>query len=588
MPLLLIGVLLVSCTESPQPSRESTYVHAMDGAPNSLDPGQATSIYANFLAVNLYDTLFRYRYLARPYELAPNLAEAVPAFSADGLELTVRIKQGVRFIDDPAFADGKGREVTVHDVVFSLLRHFDPTSRAQGAWLWQGRIEGLDEWRDAGADYAQPPSGLVALDDHTLRIRLTRPYPQLLHTLAQGYSAVVPREAVDTYGAGLGTRAVGSGPFMLERFDSARAVLHRNPTFRAEPIRLADEGFDPEQQAGLGLEAIEGRTAPLVDRVVVEFIAEDAARWNAFLSGDIDFLKVPVTQFDTVLDDAQTLTPAAGIARQYQFSAATESGFVYTNFNMSDPAIGDHPDPQQAVRNRALRCAITRGFDWQARNDRFYYGIARVFPGVIVPTVPEFDPQQPLDSIRHDPDAARALLAEHGWTAETLPVLEYGFPSSVTERQLFEQFRGFMTDIGWPADKIRPLSFATYGDYARAYSRREVMLMTSSWTMDYPDAENTMQLYYGPNAAPGSNSANFADTEYDRLYALSSSLPPSPERTRLYRAMNQRVIDECATISGLSRTLLFLWSRERIMQPDRSFVGGFFFRFVDVTPAAAP
>ena len=47
----------------------------MDGAPSSLDPAQASNIYANFIVVNLYDTLYRYKYLARPYQLEPNLAE---------------------------------------------------------------------------------------------------------------------------------------------------------------------------------------------------------------------------------------------------------------------------------------------------------------------------------------------------------------------------------------------------------------------------------------------------------------------------------------------------------------------------------
>jgi len=56
----------------------SVYRHAMDGAPSSLDPAHASNIYANFLTVNLYDTLYRYKYLARPYELTPNLAEELP------------------------------------------------------------------------------------------------------------------------------------------------------------------------------------------------------------------------------------------------------------------------------------------------------------------------------------------------------------------------------------------------------------------------------------------------------------------------------------------------------------------------------
>jgi hypothetical protein len=49
--------------------------------------------------------------------------------------------------------------------------------------------------------------------------------------------------------------------------------------------------------------------------------------------------------------------------------------------------------------------------------------------------------------------------------------------------------------------------------------------------------------------------------------------------------MNRLVIDDCVTISGISRTLILLWRRDHAMLPDRSFVGGYFFRFVDVAPA---
>jgi len=140
-----------------------------------------------------------------------------------------------------------------------------------------------------------------------------------------------------------------------------------------------------------------------------------------------------------------------------------------------------------------------------------------------------------------------------------------------------------MTAIGYPADKIRPLTFATYGDYARAYSQRQVMLMTSSWTMDYPDAENTIQLFYGPNAAPGSNTSNFDNPGFNALFERAAPMMPSTERTRLFQEMNQIVMDECASITGLSRTLVFMWNRNIIMQPDRSnSLGGYYLRFVDL------
>jgi len=573
------------------PPPVSVYRHSMDGAPNTLDPAQASHVYANFLAVNLYDTLYRYKYLARPYELEPNLAEGLPQVSADGLVYTIRIKPGVSFIDDPAFPDGKGRAVVADDFVYSIKRHFDPATRAQGAWLWQGRIVGLDEWKEAGSDYSRPVAGLRALDDRTLQIQLVSPFPQLTHTLAQGFSAIVPREAVEHYGQEFAIHPVGSGPYRLLTFNTASAVLVRNTRFREESFSLATEGYDPASQGGLGLEQIEGRTPPFMDRIEIEFIAEDAARWNSFNAGELDFVKVPVSQFDRVLQSRDPPTLNRTTAENYHLIANLESGFVHTDFNMDDQRIGYHPDPEQNARNKALRCAIVKAFDWHKRNEIFYYGIGYVFPGIIPPAAPEFDPQQDKAPVNRDIEGARHLLDSHGWSAGNLPVLEYGFPASVTERQMFEQFRSFLGEIGYPQEKIKPLTFATYGDYARAFLNREVMLITTGWTMDYPDAENTVQLFYGPNASPGSNSANFDNKAFNDLYRASSGMQASPERTALYHEMNQLVIDECATISGVSRRLILLWSRDLAALPDRSFVGGFFFRFVaprDSEPGAGP
>jgi len=553
----------------------------MDGAPSSLDPAQASNIYANFLAVNLYDTLYRYKYLARPYELHPNLAEELPLVSADGLIYTIRIKPGVYFINDPAFAEGQGRAVKAEDFVYSIKRQYDPQTRAEGAWMWQNRIVGLDKWKENGSDYSQEIAGLRALDEHTIQIQLITPFPQLTHTLTQGYSAIVPREAVEFYGRELAIHPVGSGPYQLVRFDSAGAAMLRNTGFRQEPFNLESEGYDPESQSQYGVELLEGRNPPFTDRIEIEFVAEDAARWNAFMAGELDYVKVPVSQFDRVLEKRNPPRLNPELANNYHLGASLESGFVHTDFNMDDRRIGYHPDPDQNARNKALRCAIIKAFDWQKRNEIFYYGIGRVFPGIIPPVAPEFDPVFDRGKIERDLAGARNLLNKSGWNAGNLPVLEYGFHSSVTERQMFEQFRSFMTDIGYPSEKIRPLTYATYGDYARAYLNREVMLVTTGWTMDYPDAENTVQLFFGPNASPGSNNANYDNKEFNRLYRASATMNSSPMRTTMYRNMNRIVQEDCATISGISRTLILLWDRNLVALPDRSFLGGFFFRFVD-------
>jgi len=585
--LICLPLLLAGCSDGPDTHGMKIYRHSLGGAPTSLDPVQSATVYANHVVVNVYDTLYAYKYLKRPYELKPNLAESMPEISEDGLTYTIRIRPGVHFIDDPAFPGGKGREVTAEDFVYSMKRHFDPRSRSQGSWLWAGKIEGMEAWKKTGADYSHEVEGLLALDRYTIRITLTRPFPQLVHTLAQGFSAIVPHEAVDYYGREFSVHPVGSGPFRLQTFDSVRAVLVRNPGFRREPISLEYEGYDEAIHGKYGIAEIEGRIPPLVDRLEIHFIKESLSRWNSFTKGDeIQYATIPKELLDEVLAKKQpevVLKPA--YARRYFMSSGLENGFVHTDFNMKDPRIGYNEDKEREKRNHALRCAIRYAWDWAERNRTFYNDMGFVFPGIIPPVVPEYDPHASREALEHDPDKGRKLLEENGWTADNLPTLTLGGVASVDSRQMFEQFRGWLQRIGYPKEKITFDSYASFGDYNRAVKQAKIMIVGMGWGLDYPDAENTLQLFYGPNGSPGSNASNFNDPEYNRLYEASSVMQPSPERTRIFRRMNQIVLDACVTISGLSRRNIFLWHKDVISFPDQSIVGGFHLKYVDLEEA---
>ncbi len=582
---VMLALILVGCTDSGPPSDRDgglrVYRHSMDGAPTSLDPVQAATVYAGVIVNNLYDTLYSYKYLARPYQLEPNLAEGMPEISPDGLVYTIRLKRGVHFIDDAAFEGGRGREVVAADVAYSLKRHFDPAMRPQGAWLWHGKIAGLEEWKAAGSDYDRPVVGLKLLDRYTLQIRLLRPFPQLVYTLSQAYAAVVPREAVERYGREFSLHPVGSGPFRLVSFDTARAVLEPNPDYRWVPVNLAAEGYDPQREAYSGLEAIDGRTPPFVDRLEIAFITDSAARWNSFTKGnEIQYAGVPVELVDHVLVSKDPVRLAPEYAQKYRVSSDVEAGFVYQSFNMDFPEIGYNADPERNRRNHALRCALIKAFDWKARNESFYFGLGIIFPGVIPPVLPEFDPAMSRDSVTRDVEGARRLLAENGWTAENLPTIVYGTTGGVRTRQFYEQLRAWFKQIGYPPEKIVLKQFATFGDLNRQWRESRLPYIGLGWLLDYPDAENTLQLFYGPNAAPGSNLANYRNPDYDALYEQAAVMSPSPARTAIYRRMNRMIVDDCVTIAGLSRRRIAAWHRDVIMFPDTNMARSALFRYV--------
>ncbi len=583
--MVLLALGLAACDRNPPPgaSAPKVYRHALDGAPGSLDPAQADDDYASTVVRSIFDTLYRYKYLSRPHELIPNLAADYPEVSEDGLTVLIRLRPDVHFADDPAFADGQGRAVTTQDVVYSLARHFDPATRSQGAWLWRDRIAGLA----AGSvvDGELPPgAGLEVLDEYTIRIGLQRPFPQFAHTLTTAASAIVPREAVDHYGPEFGIRPVGSGPFRLISLDETRAVLEPNPRFDRGVLDLEAEGYSPTLHGHYGLEAIDGRRYPFVDRLEIQFIAEPSVRWSSLMARDgVDGALIPQERAGRLVNEAGRLDLPSELSLRFRGHQAPESGFEYYGFNMANPAIGHHPEENRNQANRELRCAMRDAFDWEQRNRTFFDGMGEVFPGVIPPLLPAWDPLTMGQSTHHDPAQARRRLKDNGWTEETLPYLTVGVEATLQQRQMFEQVRAWMQAVGIPSSHLEAKILPTFSEYLRAIAHHQLDIFLLGWTFAYPDAQYSLQLFYGPNAAPGVNSFNYSNPDFDHLYERASIRPAGPERVALYRQMNQMIIDDCVIIGSLSRTRLHLWKRHVVLFPDRDLNAGFFLHFVDVS-----
>ena len=207
------------------------------------------------LVENLYETLYVYKYLARPFELQ-NAAgsDAMPEVSDRRADLHDQVASpGRYFADSPAFPDGKGREITAADFVFSLKRHFDPATRPQGAWLWQGRVAGIDAVERLTVPTTAAPVAKVCRRSIATpcSIRLVRPYPQLVYTLDDPASVRwFPARRSTITGASSPLTRSAPGRSVWSRMTARKAVLERNPSYRSEPIDLAAEGYDPETQAG--------------------------------------------------------------------------------------------------------------------------------------------------------------------------------------------------------------------------------------------------------------------------------------------------------------------------------------------------
>jgi len=317
-------LIIAGCDRLPSDIKSSDNVlhHRLRAKVLSMDPADVGDSASHGVANEIFECLYQYHYLKRPYQLIPQLASDMPQVSKDGLTYTIKIKKGVYFADDRCFENGKGRELRASDFVFAWKRIANVKTRSKMWWIFDNKIAGLDEFREytkgckssADVDYSREVEGLTAVDDYTLVIKLKRSWPQILYMLAYLPTAPVAKEAVDYYGKDIVSRPVGTGPFKLKVWNRGSYIeMVRNTNFWQE--LYPSEGQDGDLEEGLLRDA--GAAIPFVDRIVWRIVAEDQPRWLMFLQGDIDITSIPKDNFGQAIAMGRGLPEKAkGLLKQ--------------------------------------------------------------------------------------------------------------------------------------------------------------------------------------------------------------------------------------------------------------------------------
>jgi ABC-type transport system substrate-binding protein len=580
--LVACALVLAGCGASPYASQpeEGTLHERLVAEMKGFDPTQVDEEISHACVINVYDQLYEHHNLKRPYELQPCLAAAMPEISADGLTYTIRLKKGVKYADDPCFPGGKGRELVASDCVFCWKRLMDGHVNSPGTWLIEGRVVGLDDFHEAslkaekrldrgaygkdrdehGAPFEYPEvAGLAAPDSHTFVITLTKPSLELVWILAMPYFSVYPPEAIARYGRAFPEHPVSSGPYLVEEYDRAqRMVLVRNPNYRED--YYPTEGAPGDATNGMLANA--GKRLPLNDRVVVTVFKEPTPAWLYFESGYLDRIVLPKDNFDAAVDVATWQLRPRLKARGVVWDRDPKQEIIYDDFNFKDPIVG----AGAGYRGRALRRAMSLGVDreWTARN-LYNNRVSRV-DGPIIRAYPEFDPSfvNPWvrgkdETMEQARERARTILADAGMPGgRGVPAIYVDVGDGSLEDQLFVAFKEDMARIGL---NVQPYK-VTWQEQMRRRREASFTMTGQAWGADYPAAQNFLSLFYGPNKAPGNNSSNYENPEYDALFAKAELLPPGPERTELYRKMQRIVVDDCVWIFRYAReqwTLRHSW-----------------------------
>jgi len=514
-------------------------------AESSFDPVLAWDAASNSVVEHISESMLEYEYLARPVKLSPLTLERLPEASDKGATYLCRLRKGIFFAPDAAFK-GKPRELVAADYAYSLKRLLDPALRSPWAWLVEGKLVGGDELLAAAKgngkfNYDLPIAGLEVVDRYTLRIRLKQPDYTFPYILAMPATSAVAREVADAYGIDTGAHPVGTGPYLLREYQrSHRIVLESNPGYRKV---VFDEPIPVNREDAAIARLLKGKQLPLIGRIEISVIEEGQPRWLAFLKQEVDYLQpFPLDFIAELLDDNGKLKPelaAKGIHHELLLRPNT----WWTYFNMEDPVVGGYT-PEKVALRRAIGMAFNTGEFIRV----LYRGRAVPAEGPVPPDVAGYDPAHKTQAQLYDPAAARALLDRFGYKARNgdgyrelpdgkpLTLERWSTPSS-RDRQIDELWKKNMDSIG-----IRIVVKKDKLPEIRKMARAgKLQMRIDGWNADYPDADNFMQLLYGPNIGQ-SNDSRFNLPEFNRLYEQSRKLPDSPERTKLYDRMTDLVV----------------------------------------------
>jgi len=512
-------------------------------AETGFDPQASSDVYSNHVNRAMFDALYRYDHLARPYKLVPNTAVALPEISADGIDWTIRIKPGIYFADDPAFK-GKQRELTAADYVYSWKRVIDPKVRSPNLQTFDGKFAGAEALvaraKETGKfDYDAPMEGLSAPDRYTIRIKLTAPSYDLLSELTTVQSAVVAREVVDTYGDGstwVMANPVGTGPYRIREWRRGqKIVLEANPGFREVRYPDSQDPADREIVARL-----KGKRIPQIGRVEIYIIEESNPRLLAFEKGDLDFLTVPADLVPNVVDANNQLKPRfaqAGVVH----GRGIQPAISYTFFNMEDPVVGGYTKDRVALRR-----AIGMAYNTDEEIRVLWHGQAMPATQPIPPNVTGHDPKF-NGHVKHDLAGAKSLLDKFGYVDRDgdgwrdLPdgkpfVLSMGSPPDARGRQYEEMWQRSLNAAGIRVDFVKQ----KWPDLLKMARLGKLQMWYLGNINTTTEGYGFLGLLYGGHAGL-SNMARFDLPEFNRLYDASRSLPDSPARTKMFREMSALV-----------------------------------------------
>jgi len=462
--------------------------------------------------------------------LVPFLAAEIPSIdnggvAADGKSVTWKLKQDIKWSD--------GQPFTAQDVIFTYQFLSNPKVGAVSAGTYE-LVKSVE-----------------AVDDFTVKINFKELNPAWSQFFVGGEGMILPEHIYKDFNganareASANLKPIGTGAYRVVDFRPGDTVIYEpNPEFR----QVDQLGFEKIELKG-------GGDATSAARAVLQ-------------TGDADF--------------AYNLQVEAPVLNELEAAGA---GQVVSNYGaLMERIIINHSDPNKTapsgerssldfphpfLSDRNVRQAFNLAIDKNIIAEQLYGITGKATPNFLV-APPEYASSK--NSYEHDPEKAKKLLDEAGWkdtngdgTRDKDGIeMQLVFQTSVNPLRQKTQavVKQGLKEIGVGVElkSIDPSVYfssdSSNNDTVEHFYADLQMYTTGNTSPDpgaYMNFATCKQIPQKANNWSGDNNSRYCNSEYDRLAQQASQELDPEQRTKIFLAMNDLLIEDGAVIPLVHR-----------------------------------
>lgn len=371
-----------------------------------------------------------YRWDVNKAEPRPDLAKSVEILD-NGKLLIFSLHEDIKFQN--------GRDITAHDFVFSFNRILHPKTKSPFAGFYTN-VVGAAEY---SAGKQASISGIRAIDEHTLEMRLLRPDASILTVLSLSFGFVVPAEEVDK--PEFDQMPVGAGPYYVLSRDSEELILAKSTYYKRGNPRSVD-------RIVMKLNSDRGGSNLLnIERGLIHFSEFHRPTERSTRYAEDEFYSHLVKQIN-------------------------ELSTIFFAMNVQSDVLKDH----------RVRQALNYGIDQQTIVDSYVGGGILAAKQILPPSL-SADPDRP-DAYPYDVSKAKDLLRQAGYQdGFEIKLLSQ---ESKLNRKMIDQMAAQLLQLGVV---LNPEYVSTDQFLAKVAAGQIYDLYYSdgmAWIADYPDPSN--------------------------------------------------------------------------------------------------